>query len=122
MLSNSISEGANFQNFLGGMPSDSLDLAWFTYKCMCFSHNIANYMPVSIYSPTPKYLGSGIRSRLVTPLVMSVSACMQQTSGVARVYAHKETHGQCILLCIHMCHTISTRTLASFQVCLCKIC
>ena len=33
MPSDSISEGVNFQNFLGGMPPDPLVLVCFTYLC-----------------------------------------------------------------------------------------
>ena len=39
MPSDSISEGLIFQNFLGVMPPDPLDLAFSACQNMCFAHN-----------------------------------------------------------------------------------
>ena len=39
MPSDSISEGLIFQNFLGGMPPDPLDLACFACQIVYFAHN-----------------------------------------------------------------------------------
>ena len=47
MLSDSISEGVIFQNFLGGMPPDPLVLACFA--CLCALHTMSINMLLALH-------------------------------------------------------------------------
>ena len=47
ILSDSISEGVIFQNFLGGMPPDTPSAGWACFVCLCASHTMSINMPAS---------------------------------------------------------------------------
>ena len=47
---------------------------------------------------------------LINSTYTSASGCTQETSGEASLHAPKENRGQCILLCVLACYTMSTQT------------
>ena len=56
MHSDSISEGLIFQNFLGSMPPDPLDLACFACQIVYFAHNYHAHRNIIV---SPPFLNPG---------------------------------------------------------------